>query len=209
MSTLLHIDASPRGDYSISRKLSSAFVESWKKAHTGGKVIRRDLTTSNLTFVDIDWIIGAFSTPDQITDGHRSALALSDTLIAEVLQADHIVIGTPMYNFSVPAVLKAWIDHIVRIGKTFSVGASGLEGLAKGRKVTVMIASGSSYASGSPFASYDKESEYLKTIFGFIGITDVDFVMAGGTNDVAQGKKDEKEFIAPYAEEAKQFAITS
>jgi len=206
MPTLLHIDASPRGDYSISRKVSSAFVESWKQANPGGKVIRRDLTTSNLTFVDIDWIVGAYSTPEQLNDGHKKALALSDTLIHELLEADHIIIGTPMYNFNVPAVLKAWIDHIVRIGKTFNLSAAGLEGLAKGRKVTVAIASGSSYAAGSPLASYNKETDYLQQIFGFIGITDVNFIMAGDTNDVAQGKVNEKEFITPYATEAKELA---
>ena len=206
MPTLLHIDASPRGDYSISRKVSSAFVESWKQANPGGKVIRRDLATSNLTFVDIDWIVGAFSTPEKLTEGHKKALELSDKLIQELLESDHVIIGTPMYNFNVPAVLKAWIDHIVRIGRTFNMGAGGLEGLAKGRKVTVAIASGSSYAVGSPFASYNRETEYLKQIFGFIGIADVDFIMAGGTNDVAQGKIEEKEFIAPFTTEAKQLA---
>ena len=99
MPTLLHIDASPRGDYSISRKVSTAFVESWKKKHADGKVIRRDLVTSNLTFVDLAWIAGAYTAPDQHTAEHKNALALSDTLIGELFSADQIVIGTPMYNF--------------------------------------------------------------------------------------------------------------
>ena len=206
MPTLLHIDASPRGDYSISRKLSAAFVESWKQANPDGKIIRRDLSTSNLTFVDLEWIAGAFSAPDQHTESHKKALALSDTLIAELLASDEVVIGTPMYNFNVPAVLKAWIDHIVRVGKTFNISASGLEGLAKGKKVTVAIASGSNFAPGSPYASYNKESEYLQTVFGFIGISDVKFIMAGDTNNVAQGKVDENTFLAPYTAEAKELA---
>jgi FMN-dependent NADH-azoreductase len=111
-----------------------------------------------------------------------------------------------MYNFNVPAVLKAWIDHIVRIGKTFAYTATGIDGLAKGRKVTVAIASGGNYTPGSPFASYNKETEYLQQIFGFIGITDVQFILAGDTNDIAQGKVEEKELIAPYTTEAKKLA---
>ncbi len=206
MPTLLHIDASPRGDYSISRKVSAAFADSWKQANPGGKVIYRDLTTSNLTFVDLDWIAGAYSAPEQHNDSHKKALAISDTVIAELLSADQVIIGTPMYNFSTPAVLKAWIDHIVRFGKTFKPSATGIEGLAGGRKVTVAIASGSNYLPGKPFAAYNRESDYLTQIFGFIGITDVKFILAGDTNDVTQGKVDVKTFVAPFAEEAKELA---
>ena len=118
MPTLLHLHASPRGDFSISRQLSTAAVAAWKEKHPGGKVVERDLTKTDITFVDLDWIIGASSRPDHLTDSHKSALAISDTLIAELLEADEIVIGTPMYNFAVPAVVKAWIDHVVRNGKT-------------------------------------------------------------------------------------------
>ncbi len=199
MPTLLHIDASPRGDYSISRKVSAAFTESWKKQNPGGKVTRRDLDKTHLTFVDMNWIAGAYSTPDQLTDEHKKALALSDELIAELLAADHIVLGTPMYNFNVPAIVKAWIDHIVRINKTFT---ASYEGLAKGRKVTVIVASGSAYNAGSPLASYNSETPYLKQVLGFIGITDVEFVMAGNTNDVTQGKIDEKKYLEPLVSEA-------
>ena len=206
MPTLLHIDASPRGDYSISRKVTTAFVESWKKKHADGKVVRRDLVTSNLTFVDLAWIAGAYTAPDQHTAEHKAALALSDTLIGELFSAEHIVIGTPMYNFAIPAVLKAWIDHIVRHGKTFTVGADGYKGLAGGRKATIVIASGGAYKPGTAFAAYDQESPYLKAILGFIGITDVEFVLAGGTNDVVQGKVDEKTFLTPLVAEAETLA---
>jgi FMN-dependent NADH-azoreductase len=206
MPTLLHIDASPRGDYSISRKVSAAFAESWKEANPGGQIVYRDLTKSNLTFVDLDWIAGAYSAPEQHNDAHKKALAISNTVIAELLSADHVIIGTPMYNFSTPAVLKAWIDHIVRFGKTFNASEKGLEGLAGGRKVTVAIASGSNYAPGKPFAAYNRESEYLSQIFGFIGITDVNFILAGDTNDVTQGRTDAATFVAPYTREAKELA---
>jgi FMN-dependent NADH-azoreductase len=134
-----------------------------------------------MTFIDLDWINGALSTPDQLTDSHKSALALSDALIAELLLADQIVIGTPMYNFAVPAVVKAWIDHVVRLGKTFNYGATGREGLAKGRKVVVVVASGGRYDQDSGWEAYNYEIPYLRHILGFIGITDVTFVQAGGT----------------------------
>jgi len=107
-----------------------------------------------------------------------------------------------MYNFTVPAVLKAWIDHVVRAGKTFSISAKGLEGLAKGRKVVVAVASGSNFAPGSPFEAYNHEIPYLRTILGFIGLTEVTFVQAGGTNRVAQGEISHDAFMTPLFEEA-------
>jgi FMN-dependent NADH-azoreductase len=197
MPTLLHLDASPRGEFSISRQLSKAGVAAWKTRYPNGKVIERDLTKTQMTFVDLDWIMGAFSPPEQVTEQHQSALAISDTLIAELLEADDIIIGTPMYNFAVPAVLKAWIDHVVRAGKTFQYGASGPEGLAKGRKVLVTVASGGVYDKDSGHESYNHEIPYLRLILGFIGITDVTFVHAGGTIQVAQGKVSPDQFIAP------------
>jgi FMN-dependent NADH-azoreductase len=118
---------------------------------------------------DLPWIAGAFSAPDQHTAEHKAALKISDELINELLAADEVVISTPMYNFNVPAVLKAWIDHIVRLNKTFAFGPEGLKGLAAGKKVTVIIASGSEYTAGSPLESYNLEGPYFRVIFGFIG----------------------------------------
>jgi FMN-dependent NADH-azoreductase len=203
MPTLLHLDASPRGDLSISRQLSRAGAAAWKARYPAGKIIERDLTKTDMTFVDLDWIMGAFSSPDQVTDGHKKALAISDTLTAELLEADVIIIGTPMYNFAVPAVLKAWIDHVVRAGKTFQYGGSGLEGLAKGRRVLVTISSGGTYDKASGLESYNYETHYLRHILGFIGITDVTFVHGGGTMRIAQGKISAEEFIAPLLEQIK------
>ena len=198
MPTLLKIDASPRGDYSVSRKLSGEFAEQWQKTHSDGTVVVRDLVKTNLPFVDLPWIAGAYSTPDQHTPEQKAALKVSDDLIAELLAADHIVIGTPMYNFSIPAIVKAWIDHIVRIDKTFT---ASYEGLAKGKKLTVIIASGGVYTPGSHTESYNAESGYLKQVLGFIGITDVTIVLAGGTSAISQGKVSLEEHIAPFEKE--------
>jgi FMN-dependent NADH-azoreductase len=195
MPNLLSILASPRGDYSVSRKLTASFVEAWQVNHPDGTVTTRDLPTSNLPFVDLPWILGAYTPAEQHSPEMAEAIAVSDELVAELLAADHIVIGTPMYNFMVPALLKAWIDHIVRIGKTFT---STYEGLAKGKKVTIILSSGSVFTPGSPFESYNAESPYLRQVLGFIGITDITFVLAGGTGAVSMGQRTLEDFLAEF-----------
>jgi FMN-dependent NADH-azoreductase len=201
MPTLLKIDVSPRGDYSISRKLGNRFATEWQSNHVGGEIVVRDLATTKIPFVDLPWIAGAFTAPDTHTAEHKAALKLSDEFIAELLAADEIVISTPMYNFNVPAALKAWIDHIVRLNKTFSFGPEGLKGLAAGKKLTVIIASGSEYTSGAPMESFNLEGPYFRVIFGFIGITDLTIVHAGGTNKVAQGEVTDAVFIEKFIHE--------
>jgi FMN-dependent NADH-azoreductase len=198
MPTLLHLDASPRGQYSISRQLSACAVNAWKRKNPNGVVRERDLTRTTMTFVDMDWIFGSFTAPAEHTEAHRRALAISDELISELLEADEIVIGTPMYNFAVPAVLKAWIDQVVRSGKTFQYTSSGSEGLAKGRKTLITIASAGMYEEATGGAAYNFETPYLRHILRFIGITDVTFVHAGGTLRVAQGQISSDDFLAPY-----------
>lgn len=218
MPTLLHLTVSPRGNQSISRRLSDAAVEAWKARNPRGRVIERDLAKSPLTFVDGDWIAGAFSPPEFHTEKHKKALALSNELVSELLEADEIIIGTPMYNFSVPAALKAWTDHVVRAGKTFRYTAAGSpEGLLAGqnKKVLVIIASGGSYPEGSPMAALNYEIPYLRFIFAYMGVTDVRFIHAGGTASVMQGRISPEAFLAPYLNEiaamagntADQFAV--
>ena len=200
MPTLLHISVSPRGNYSISRQLSDAAVKAWKDKNPGGRVIERDLAKTPLTFVDLDWIAGAFSPPEHHNQNHKKALALSDELVSELLEADEIILATPMYNFAAPAALKAWIDHVVRAGKTFRYTAEGRpEGLltGKNKKVLAIIASGGSYVD-SGLAAMDYEVPYLRFIFAYMGITDVRFVQAGGTGAVSQGRVSPQEFISPF-----------
>lgn len=204
MPTLLHITVSPRENYSISRQVGYAGVELWKSRNSGGRVIERDLAKTPPSFVDVDWIAGAFSPPEQHTDAHKQALALSDELVAEVLEADEIILATPMYNFAVPAALKAWIDHVVRAGKTFRYTAAGTpEGLlaGKNKSVVAIIASGGSYTEDSGLAVLDHEVPYLRFIFGYMGITDVRFVKAGGTGAVMQGRISAAQFLEPHLNE--------
>jgi FMN-dependent NADH-azoreductase len=201
MSTLLKIDVSPRGDHSISRKLSNHFATEWQSNHVGGKIVSRDLATTQIPYVDLPWIAGAFTAPDQHTAEHKAALKVSDELTDELLAADEIVVSTPMYNFNLPAALKAWIDHVVRLNKTFSFGADGLKGLAAGKKLTIIIASGSEYTAGSPLESYNTQGPYFRIVFGFIGITDITIIHAGGTNKVAQGAVTAPVFLEPFIHE--------
>ncbi len=207
MASLLKIDVSPRGDHSVSRKLGNEFLEQFQQANPGSTVITRNLATTNMPFVDLPWIMGAYSPEEARTPEHKAALKLGDEFIAEIKAADHILLTTPMYNFAVPAVLKAWIDHICRIGQTFKVNADGsYAGLIEGKKATIIIASSGNYGPGSPAESYNAEKPYLKLVLGFLGIKDVTFVDAGGTYVLNSGQTPIEQFTAPFADQLKSAA---
>jgi FMN-dependent NADH-azoreductase len=197
MPTLLNIQSSPRGRNSISRTLSHDFVTAWQTKHPDGKVVLRDLAENNLPYVGIPWIAGVFLTADKQTPEMRRALTVSDELIAELLSADEILIGTPMYNFTVPANLKAWIDLIVRPRVTHS-GPPERKGLVIGKSCKIIIASGGTYDEGLPTVASDYESGYLKRILTFIGLTDVEVILAGGTAAVSFGSTTVEELAAQF-----------
>ena len=197
MPTLLNIQSSPRGGSSISRTLSHDFVTAWQANHPEGTVVLRDLAESHLPYVGIPWITGLFLPEESRTPEMRHALAISDELIAELFAADEILIGTPMYNFTVPANLKAWIDLVVRPRVTHS-GPPERKGLVVGKTCKIIIASGGIYDAGLPAAASDYESGYLKRILAFIGITDVQVILAGGTAAVAFGSTTVEELAAQF-----------
>jgi FMN-dependent NADH-azoreductase len=203
MPTLLSVVASPRGDYSVSRALTAKFVDAWKANHPDGNVVTRDLMTTELPFIDLPWIMGAYTPAETHSPEMKKALTVSQTLIPELEAADHIVIGTPMYNFSTPAVLKAWIDHIVLVNRTFT---PSYEGLLKGKKVTVIIAAAGVYSPGSHMESWDRETSYLKQILGFIGLTDVTFIAAYGTSDIDTGKATREQVMVKFTPEVEAAA---
>lgn len=198
MPSLLAIESSPRGEYSVSRTLTGKFIADWKAGHAGGPVVLRDLTKTKLPFVDLPWIAGAYTPAEQHSPEMKEALQVSNELIPELMAADHIVLGTSMYNFSIPAILKAYIDHIVRIGVTFT---SSYEGLVKGKKMTIILASGGVYTPGAQTESYNAASGYLRQIFGFIGITDVTILLAGGTSAVSTGKATLTDLVSQFEPE--------
>ena len=199
MAVLLHLDSSPL-ESSISRELTREFVNTWKGTHWDGAVLYRDLAKQPLQPIDAAWI-GAAYTPEAVrTPEHQRALAVSEELIGELERADEFVIGVAMHNFSIPSVLKLWIDQVVRKGRTFSYGEGGPQGLLRGKKATVVIASGGVYESGTPAAAFNFVEPYLKTMLGFIGVTDLKFVTAAGVAKVMTGAVDREIFLKPALE---------
>ena len=206
MATLLKIDSSPMGDRSISRKLTAKFVDVWRKAHPGGEVISRDLSKVSIPMVDGSWVGAAYTPEEGRSLEQRKVLAVSDELLAELQQADEVVLGVPMHNFSIPSTLKLWIDQVVRVGKAFSYSAAGPQGLLKNKKATLLIASGGVYGEGSATASLNFVAPYLRAVFAFIGITDVTIIAAEGTAQIMQGAVDAGTFLAPLLERVETHA---
>lgn len=176
---LLHIDSSVLGPHSASRALSAEIVARQVALHPGINVVRRDLAADAALHLSsahlAAWQGGA------VEDSALGAdLAKGGAYLEELFAADIIVIGAPMYNFSIPSQLKAWIDRVVVAGKTFRYGANGPEGLLKNKKVFIASSRGSVYAAGSPAAALEHHESYLTGVLSFIGLTDVTVVRAEG-----------------------------
>jgi FMN-dependent NADH-azoreductase len=200
---LLRIDSSARRS-SVTRKLTAQFTEAWKNENPGGEVEERDLATTVLPLITDEWVEGSSVDPARRTAAHRHAIAASDALIAELADADTIVIGAPMYNFSIPFPLKAWIDQIVRKSQTFNYGPEGPTGLLKDKKVFVITSRAGAYGPGSPMKGADFQEPYLRFILGFIGITDVTFI-----NAESQGREAGSASLAAAAQQIEQSARQS
>lgn len=203
MRTLLVVEASPRGEQSMSRGLTERFVEAWRRNNPGGQVVSRDLTQTALPFVTMPWLKAYFTPPDHHTPEMKEQLRLSDELVAELLSADDLAIGTPVYNYNVPAVLKAYVDHIVRKGKT--LGFAG-EGLVHGKKCTLLMASGGVYTEGSPIRDRDIATHYLRLILKVMGIEDVTVVAGGNAKAVDMGELSREAFLSKLDSEVRAAA---
>ena len=173
-TTILQIDASARRQGSVTRDLTARIVAE----HPAARVITRDLADGPVPQITEDWVAANFTPADSRTGAQRQALALSDALVAELKAADTLVIGLPVYNFALPAALKAWIDQVARAGLTFNYTAEGPQGLLKGKRAIVAMASGGTGA-GSPI---DFATPYIRHILSFLGITDVTVIAADGMN---------------------------
>lgn len=202
MPTLLHLDSSPM-ESSISRELTREFVKTWKNAHPDGTVIHRDLAANPPKPVDTAWIHSSFTPEANRTPEQKAALASSDELIGELERADEYVFGVAMHNFSIPSVLKLWVDQIVRIGRTFERGP---QGLLRGKKATILVASGGVYEAGTPAGAMNFVDPYLKMILGFVGVTDVTFVAAGGAAQLMTGAVNREAFLKPTLERVRTVA---
>ena len=199
MTQILHIDASARGEASHSRKLSGELVQALKTAHPDAVVAYRDLHTAPIPFVTEDEIYAFYTPAAQHSDTQKAAIQFSDELVDELLASDVLVFGVPMYNFSVPAAFKAYIDQICRVGRTFS---SSYEGLAKGKKAFIITSrGGGGYGPGEAREQINFEDPYLKTVLGFIGITDVTFLHI---NNTAGGDEIVQSSLAKVREQIKE-----
>lgn len=205
MPTLLHVDSSPLYGRSVSRELTSAFVTQWKASHPDGKVVYRDLNATPIPPVSAGWVGASYTPEDSRTPEQKELLSLSDSLIAELEQADEYVIGVPMHNFGVPSVLKLWIDQIARAERTFSYANGRPKGLIIGKKATFIIATGGIYDAQTQMASFNFVEPYLRSVFGFLGLTDAAFLTAGGTMALNQGR-DRAAFIAPHLQKVQKHA---
>ncbi|MDQ3712908.1 MAG: NAD(P)H-dependent oxidoreductase [Acidobacteriota bacterium] len=176
---ILHIDSSPRGEASHSRKMTAELVATLQETHSNATVTYRDLGHQPPPFVTEDWQNGAYTPEEQRTPAQTAALKYSDQAIDELLAADIVVIGAPMYNLTVSADLKAWLDQIIRINKTFT---ADYKGLATGKKVFVVTSrGGGGYEAGEAMEHLNFQDPYLKTAFSFTGITDVKFISVNNT----------------------------
>ena len=206
MPTLLHIDSSPLYGRSVSRQLTGAFVDQWKSSHPEGTVIDRDLNATAISPITAEWVGAAYTPAEARTPQQKELLAVSDALLAELEQADEYVIGAPMHNFGVPSVLKLWIDQIARVGRTFSYAQGGPKGLLTNKKATFVIATGGIYDAQTRMASFNFVEPYLRSVFGFLGVTDATFLTAGGTAALNQGQ-DRDAFLAPHVQVVQSHAL--
>jgi len=178
---LLRIDASSRIEDSDSRKMANQFQEHWQKSNPEGSIILRDIVNKPIPHIQQKTIEGFYSSKEQFNDELKHATQLSDILITELKETDILLISTPMYNFSIPSALKAWIDHIVRINSTFGINKeSQFYGMVENVKAYIITSAGAVYNS-KEMKALDFVQPYLQTVLGLIGITDITFLSLEGT----------------------------
>lgn len=181
MKTILHLISSPRQNASVSIKLSETIIEQLQLKYPDSMVTEVNLINENVPHLDAPHLQSFFTPKDQLTSVDEEAIRYSDQAISQLMAADIIVIGAPLYNFSIHSTLKAWIDHIARAGITFRYTENGPEGLVKGKDVYLAVASGGVYSDG-PYQPYDFVVPYLKAVLGFLGMTAVTVFRAEGVN---------------------------
>lgn len=185
---LLHVDSSINGAASVSRGLTRQAVEQWLAVHPGTEVEHLDLAVNTVPHFSADSLGIRRPAEGQISEAEQRENALSEALVSQFLAADVIVVGAPLYNFSIPSQLKAWIDRLAQAGRTFRYTAEGPEGLAKGKTVIAVLSRGGIYSTSEAGQAMEHQESYLKTVFGFFGITDVRVVRAEGTDLGAESR---------------------
>jgi len=176
MKTLLQIRSSIFSNDGQSSRLAERFVARWRASNPGGKVILRDLAKEPVPHLDAARFVAFLAKPEERTPAQQAVVDYSDALIGELRRADVVVLGLPMYNFGVPSTLKAYFDHVARVGETFKYTEKGPVGLLTGKKVYVFAARGGMYA-GTP---NDTQTPFIRTFLSFLGMSDIEFVYAEG-----------------------------
>ena len=206
---LLHIDSSILGAQSVSRQLSAETVAAWVAAHPDTEVDYLDLAVDTPPHFGAD-AMGFRTGQAATTDAQRAQNAISEKLVSQFLAADVVVIGAPFYNFTIPSQLKSWIDRVLQAGRTFRYTANGPEGLAGDKTVIVVESRGGIYSASEGGRAAEHQETYLQTIFGFVGIKNVQFVRAEGLGmgpdaraaGIANGQADIARVVAATAQEA-------
>ena len=175
---LLHLDSSVLGPHSVSRQVSAAIVDRLRQATPSLEISYRDVTTTPLSHLSGLHLAASQGAPPDAA--LQPDIAVGQAVLNEFLAADIVVIGAPMYNFTIPSQLKAWIDRILVAGKTFKYDANGVQGLAGGKRVIVALSRGGYYGAGTPMAALEHLETYLRSVLAFIGITNPEFISADG-----------------------------
>jgi FMN-dependent NADH-azoreductase len=180
MTQLLHIDASILGGNSVSRQLTAQIVASWRAANPATEVSYLDLAVDTPSHLSAESLGFRLPAGAELSDVQQRENAVSEALVSQFLAADVVVIGAPLYNFSIPTQLKAWIDRVAQVGRTFKYTEKGPVGLAGGKTVIVASTRGGVYSTSDAGNAMEHQESFLKTVFGFLGVTDVRFVRAEG-----------------------------
>jgi FMN-dependent NADH-azoreductase len=204
MTKVLILDSAATGDQSVSRKLVDELVAGLSARAGGAEIVRRDIGADPVPHLGPQ-TVAAIRTGEASTEAGAAALALSDALIAELRAADVLVIGAPMYNFGIPSTLKAWFDHVLRARVTFRYTQEGPEGLVTGKKAIVVESRAGLYSEG-PLASLDSQEPHLRTMLGFMGITDVTFVRA---EKLAMGLEAAEASLASASGQLRELALAA
>jgi len=204
---LLHIDSSVLGTNSVSRQLTAQIVAKWKSSHPGTTVDYLDLAASAPSHLSTD-SLGFRMAPGStdLSDVQKHENAISERLVSQFMAADVIVVGAPLYNFSIPSQLKAWIDRVAQVGRTFKYTEKGPQGLAGGKTVIVASTRGGVYSTSEGGRAMEHQESYLQTVFGFFGITDIRFVRAEG---LAMGDAAKAQALATAEGDIRATALTA
>jgi len=179
MSSILLVTSSPRGSASHSTRVATELAAKLRGANPSSRLLVRDLATSPLPHIDPDYSAGIHTPVEERTPRQAEVVAVSDDVVEELLSADTIILATGFINFNISSTLKSWIDHVARAGKSFSYGEGGPKGLVTGKKVYVVLASGGIYSEGAA-VQMDHAVPYLRSVLGFLGMTDVEVIRVEG-----------------------------